>query len=123
MDMDFNKHKRFVGFGLIAIGAIALIQLLFQLPSYFSDFSNSALAQFVATINIEEHPIMFGDSALQIPNTYLSIVTIIFGFMLLRIWLEIGGIFIKFGRQLLSEDTSELTATLEKLLKEKQSPP
>ncbi|MDJ1176118.1 hypothetical protein [Roseofilum capinflatum] len=119
--------KKHIGIFLITTGILVLFMLLFKLEPYLLEFSSNPIYEFIVGSEEEMRQIAIANNGdqvtIELPLGFLRIVALFFGFMFLRIWLDIGSKLISVGRELMTDDVKNLEKLLDKLLQFKNRTP
>ncbi|MEI8608121.1 hypothetical protein P4S70_02995 [Enterovibrio sp. Hal110] len=112
-----NKVGKYIGIVLIALGVITLMQLLFNLPDYLKDFPNSPIYEYIVGSEEKSYVATLEGNDVAISHDMMRIVALFFGFMLLKLWVNIGSTLIHAGRSLLVDDMENVKGLLNTLIK------
>lgn len=103
------------GASLIIIGVVVLVVLVTNLSDYVHNFPSNPIHDYIVGDNEPKTLLIIGDEKVVVSETTLRFVALFLGFLFLRIWVDIGFVFVKTGRVLLTNDIEKIDLLVKKL--------
>ncbi|CZF78402.1 hypothetical protein GCE9029_00815 [Grimontia celer] len=110
---------KYVGFSLMIIGVLILIQLILSIPGYLSDFESNPVYEYVVGTESKSYSVTLDGTEVSVSGNFNRIIAMFFGLMVLKIWVNVGLAIVQAGRSLLVDDMDNVKALLNTLLEKR----